>query len=111
MPARSTTRRHATGRDPGNAAVVSNDDSTSTPTDQLASLDFTKTAGTPVDVNGDGLVDAGDTIACSFSVTNTGTVTVHAVTVLDPLLGAATCDASRRWPPARRRRVRPTRPT
>ena len=39
----------------------------------MPSLTLVKTAGTPVDVNGNGITDAGDTIAYSFAVTNTAT--------------------------------------
>ena len=40
---------------------------------RVATISLDKPAGTPVDVNGNGRVDAGDTIAYSFLVTNTGT--------------------------------------
>jgi trimeric autotransporter adhesin len=42
-------------------------------------------------VNADGHTDLGDTIAYSTIVRNVGTVTLHAVTVGDPLAGAVTC--------------------
>jgi hypothetical protein len=40
-------------------------------------------------MNGTGTVDAGDQISYEFDVTNTGTVTMSAVTVDDPKLAAA----------------------
>lgn len=54
---------------------------------------LTKTAGTPVDVNGDGLVDAGDTIPYSFEVHNDGDVPLTDVTVTDPRLPGLVCPA------------------
>src|SRR5262249_53700082 len=45
----------------------------------------------PVDVNGDGRVDAGDTIAYTFTVTNAGDVTLTGIAVDDPKVGAVTC--------------------
>ena len=59
---------------------------TSTPTSTIARCD--KPAATPVDVNGNGRVDAGDTIAYSFVVTNTGAVTLTAVGVDRPARSA-----------------------
>ncbi|EEB0288099.1 hypothetical protein XS41_23850, partial [Salmonella enterica subsp. enterica serovar Typhimurium] len=66
----------ATGTPPGRPAITSAPDTTTTPADMQPALELTKTAGTPVDVNGNGDVDAGDTIAYTFTVTNTGNVTV-----------------------------------
>lgn len=54
-------------------------------------LALTKTAGTPVDVNQDGLVDAGDTIPYAFGLENTGDVALSGIVVDDPLLPALTC--------------------
>ena len=48
-----------------------------------AALTLDKQAGTPVDVNGNGLVDAGDTIPYTFLVTNTGVVTLTGIAVND----------------------------
>ena len=66
-------------------------DSTDTPITAGPALTLDKSAGPIVDVNGNGRVDAGDTIAYAFLVTNTGTVTLTAVAVSDPVVGAVSC--------------------
>ena len=88
---RSTTRRTANGTPPTGPAVQSPPDSTSTPTSTVATLTLSKSAGPPTDVNANGRVDAGDTIAYSFLVTNTGTLTLTGVAVSDPKVGAVSC--------------------
>ncbi|KJQ53964.1 DUF11 domain-containing protein [Microbacterium sp. SA39] len=61
--------------------------------DRTAGLDLIKTAGAVQDADGDGLVGAGDTVAYSFSVRNTGTTTLTGAEIIDPLLGDGTlCD-------------------
>jgi uncharacterized repeat protein (TIGR01451 family) len=50
-----------------------------------------KQAGTPVDLNDNGITDTGDTIQYSFVVTNTGETTLTDVSIDDPKAGAATC--------------------
>ena len=85
----------ASARTGNGTAVGAPADSTTTTLSQVATLTLTKTAGTPVDVDGDGRVDAGDTIPYTFTVTNTGAVSVGAVAVSDPLLPAgAGCAAT-----------------
>jgi uncharacterized repeat protein (TIGR01451 family) len=64
---------------------------TITNTAKPVSLSLLKKAGTPVDVNGDGLVDAGDTIAYTFAVTNTGEIEMDNVGVTDAKVGPVSC--------------------
>ena len=64
---------------------------TSTPTSTVATLTLDKQAGQPVDTNSDGRVDAGDTIAYTFVVTNTGAVTLTGLELDDPKTGPVSC--------------------
>ncbi len=61
--------------------------------DPAPAISLTKSARV-TDVNGDGKTDLGDTIAWSFLVTNTGTVTLTSVGVNDSTAGAVTCPSS-----------------
>ena len=45
-------------------------------------------------MNGNGRVDAGDTIAYRFLVTNTGSVTLTGIAITDPKVPAITCPAT-----------------
>jgi uncharacterized repeat protein (TIGR01451 family) len=56
-----------------------------------ATLGIVKHAGTPADVNGDGITDAGDTIQYTFTVTNTGQLPMSNIGVTDPKAGPVTC--------------------
>jgi hypothetical protein len=50
-----------------------------------------KETGVPTDVNGNGLTDAGDRIAFTFTVTNTGVLPLSNISVSDPTVGSITC--------------------
>ena len=85
----------ATGTDPDNGGVTSNEDSTETPvTAPAPALTIEKTAGAPVDTNNSGITDAGDTIAYTFTVTNNGNVPVRDIKINDPLVGVVNCGGS-----------------
>ncbi len=49
--------------------------------------------GTAADINGDGIVTAGDGIRWSFTVTNSGVATVSALKIVDPMVDAVRYDA------------------
>lgn len=69
-------------------------DCTITNTARTTGLVLQKHAGTPDDVNQNGIVDAGDTIPFSFTLTNTGELSLDRLQVSDPLVGAVTCPSA-----------------
>ncbi|GLQ55500.1 DUF7507 domain-containing protein [Devosia nitrariae] len=77
-----------TGTPPSGTPIDSPPDTAVVPPDDTPGLTIEKT-GTLNDSDGDGLIDLGETISYSFLATNTGTVTLTGVTVIDPLLDAA----------------------
>ena len=87
----NTATAHAT--DSANTPVTSNPSSTETALDQVVGLRLVK-KGTPSDTNQDGRIDAGDHVAWTFTLTNTGLVTLHTITISDPKAGPVTCAAT-----------------
>jgi uncharacterized repeat protein (TIGR01451 family) len=78
-----TNTATASGTDPAGTVTTTDPSIARTPvTAGAASITIVKSA-VLADTNANGRVDAGETIAYSFVVTNTGNVTVHDVTVVD----------------------------
>jgi uncharacterized repeat protein (TIGR01451 family) len=89
-----TNTATATGTPPGTTPPPVSPPSTVTvPSPAAGKLTLVKSAHA-VDVNGDGVTDAGDRIDWSLLVTNTGTATVTDIKVSDPTAGAVTCPAT-----------------
>ncbi|MBM6401831.1 DUF7507 domain-containing protein [Phycicoccus sonneratiae] len=78
---------------PPSGTAPSASSSTTTPMTTLAELTLDKTAADVVDVDGDGVDSAGDTIAYSFTVRNVSNVTVRVIQVADPNLDDIRCGA------------------
>ena len=83
----------ATAADPAGAPVAPSSSSTDTPISQSRALSLTKTAAV-TDVDGNGITGLADQVGWTFRVRNTGSVSVAAITVADPLAGPVTCLAA-----------------
>ncbi|MCR4265850.1 choice-of-anchor D domain-containing protein [Nitratireductor sp. ZSWI3] len=77
-----------TGTPPSGPPIESPPDTVVVPPDDTPGMTIDKT-GTLNDLDGDGLIDPGESISYSFVVRNTGNVTLTGVTVNDPLLANA----------------------
>lgn len=86
-----TNTANATGTDPGGDQVTSPEDSIETGTTAGSGLSLTKRGGPPVDVNANRVTDRGDTIFYSFTVRNTGGVSLSQIAVTDRRLSGVTC--------------------
>ncbi|KAB2683399.1 DUF11 domain-containing protein [Brucella pseudintermedia] len=80
-----TNTATATGTPPSGDPIESDPDTANVPPDRTPGLTIEK-IGTLNDLDGDGLIDPGETITYAFVVTNTGAVTLSGVTVEDPLV-------------------------
>lgn len=80
----------------GETATTSDNSACAPLTPPTPKLDLEKKVKAVADTNGNGITDAGDVITYTFTVTNTGPVTLAPVTIDDQLLGlsAMTCVAS-----------------
>lgn len=82
---------------PPTGPPVEGDSKVTVPSNATASSTLDKRVGRTVDVNGNGLVDAGDELWYDFELANTGTLSLASPSVTDPMLAAAgvaiTCPA------------------
>jgi uncharacterized repeat protein (TIGR01451 family) len=72
-------------------------DNTSTvtvPVSGTPQVELVKSVSTPTDSNVDGRIGAGDTVAYTFTIRNTGDVTLSSAAITDPLLGGAVACAA-----------------
>lgn len=73
---------------------ANNESTVTVPLAGTPAVELVKVAGTPVDATGDGRIGAGDTVSYTFTVRNTGPVTLTSAAITDPLLGGAVACAA-----------------
>lgn len=93
VDAGSLTNTASVSMTPPTGQDVTNVDSTTSTIASSPAIALDKQAGAVQDLDANGR-DAGDTIAYSFIVTNTGNVTLSTVSITDAKVGTVTCPAS-----------------
>jgi hypothetical protein len=88
-----TNTATAGATDPHGASVVSNRSTVTLTAHATSALRLRKTAH-PVDLNHDGVTDAGDRIEWRIAVRNPGATTIRHITVHDPSAGAVSCPST-----------------
>ncbi len=81
---------NASGVAPSGSTVTSNNSSTTTPISQAPSLSLAKAVTLFNDADNNGAFSKGDTLTYTFSVSNSGNVTLSALSIIDPLPGLGT---------------------
>jgi uncharacterized repeat protein (TIGR01451 family) len=89
--ASGVTNVAAATADPPMGPPTTDEDTVFTPVPSAPAIQLDKRAGTVVDVDGNGSVDAGDTLEYTFVVSNVGNQPMDPVTITDPLVGPVTC--------------------
>jgi hypothetical protein len=85
---------YASGTDPAGTLIASDNSTAIVNTTWIANITLSKTAGSPTDVNSNGLVDAGDTIEYTFIVENHGTVTINGAAIVDYKVSPVICNVT-----------------
>ncbi len=90
---RGTLENKATGvaTPPSGDEITSPEDNATVDTKAESALSLTKQAAAPKDANGNGRIDPGDTVDYTFTLTNTGQVTLKDLSVTDNKVASVTC--------------------
>jgi len=86
LDAGSITNNAIGNGSPESGMLTPPEDSETVVASSAPALTLEKTADDPIDGNGNGITDVGDTIAYSFTVTNSGNVALERITVTDTKL-------------------------